>query len=109
MLHELDPLAIQALQALTSLVHDRINVADSGKLVNSASTADSAISVEPEDTKATTTGSFSLQDDPVAKILWTLEPCVLQNMFLAMAVSFYHFLCYSAYSYSASLNFSEWL
>jgi hypothetical protein len=91
-LHEMDPLAIQALHVLVSFVHDRINVSDSGELVQSVSTTASATSVEVEDAKAMATNSFRLQDDLVAKILWTLDPCTLQNVFLAMAVSFYHFL-----------------
>lgn len=87
MLHDLEPLAIQALHALVSLVHNRISIADCGELVQSESTSDSAVSVEVECKKPVTTNSFSLEDDPVAKILWNLDPCTLQNVFLAMAVS----------------------
>lgn len=94
MLHDLEPLAIQALHVLVSLVHDRISIADHGELVQSESTSDSVVSVQVECKKATTSNSFSLEDDPVAKILWNLEPCTLQNVFLAMAVSLLpiHFL-----------------
>lgn len=88
MLHQLEPLAIQALHVLVSLVHDRISIADSGELMHSASITVSEASVEVEHKKTTTTNSFSLEDDPVAKILSALEPCTLQNVFLAMAVSF---------------------
>ncbi|GMN48863.1 hypothetical protein TIFTF001_018030 [Ficus carica] len=88
MLHQLEPLAIQALHVLVSLVHDRISIADSGELTQSASRADSAAGVEVEHQKTMATNSFSLEDDPVAKILWTLEPCTLQNVFLAMAHNF---------------------
>ena len=98
MLHQLEPLAIQALHVLVSLVHDRISIADSGEPTQSASRADSASGVEVEQQKTMATNSFSLEDDPVAKILWTLEPCTLQNVFLAMAVSF---LLTIEYSYAA--------
>lgn len=98
MLHQLEPLAIQALHVLVSLVHDRISIANSDELTQSASRADSAAGVEVEQQKTMATNSFSLEDDPVAKILWTLEPCTLQNVFLAMAVSF---LLTIEYSYAA--------
>ncbi|EXB26544.1 Lysine-specific demethylase 8 [Morus notabilis] len=88
MLHQLEPLAIQALHVLVSLVHDRISIADRGELMHSASRTVSDASVEVEHKKTMTTNSFSLEDDPVAKILSALEPCALQNVFLAMAHNF---------------------
>lgn len=92
MLHELDPFAIQALHELVSLVHECVNVADHGEPVQSNSTTDSTFSMKVEHSKTVTADSFRLEDDPVAKVLWTLEPCTLQNVFLAMAVSILFFL-----------------
>ncbi|PON94977.1 hypothetical protein TorRG33x02_091760 [Trema orientale] len=88
MLRDLEPLAVEALHVLVSLVHDRISIADCGEIVQSEAMKDSAVSVEVQCKKAMTTNSFSLEDDPVAKILWNLDPCTLQNVFLAMAHNF---------------------
>ncbi|KAF3436245.1 hypothetical protein FNV43_RR23337 [Rhamnella rubrinervis] len=88
MLHELDPFAIQVLHELVSLVHECVNVADHGEPVQSNSTNDSTVSLKVEYSKIVTADSFRLEDDPVAKILWTLKPCTLQNVFLAMARNF---------------------
>lgn len=89
MLHQLEPFAIQAFRELVSLVHDsvNVNVADHVEPLQSTLTTDSTASVKVEYKKIMTTDSFSLDDDPVAKILWSLDPCTLQNVFLAMAVS----------------------
>ncbi|XP_015891352.3 lysine-specific demethylase JMJ31 isoform X2 [Ziziphus jujuba] len=87
-LHELEPFSIQALHELVSLVHDSVNIADHVEPVQSTSTADSTASVKVEYKKTMTTDSFSLEDDPVAKILWTLDSCTLQSVFLAMARNF---------------------
>lgn len=87
MFSQLQPFAIQALHELVSLVHESVNVADQGEPVQSTSATDSTASVKVKCEKTMTADSFSVDDDPVAKILWTLEPRTLQHMFLAMAVS----------------------
>jgi hypothetical protein len=43
--------------------------------------------VKHECDKTLTSKLFFLEDDPVAKILWTFDPSTLQNVLLAMAVS----------------------
>ena len=83
---ELEPLAIQALRELVSFVHDSINISDRGEVVPSAAPIDPANKVDVK--KRVATNAFSLEDDPVAKILWMLDPSTLQNVFLALAVSF---------------------
>ncbi|BFG43090.1 hypothetical protein CerSpe_293640 [Prunus speciosa] len=88
MSHELEPLAIHALHELVSLVHHRVNAAELRQQVQSTSTTDSAGSVKDEFTKVVRANSFSLEDDPVAKIIWALQPCTLRNVFLAMVKNF---------------------
>lgn len=90
-LHELEPVAVQVLHALVSLVHRQINVSDSGELVKSAPTTDSVRRVDVEITKAASGRLPGAQEDEIARILWSLEPCTLQDIFLAMAVNFYAF------------------
>lgn len=87
MSHELEPLAIHALHELVSLVHHRVNAAERRQLVQSALTTDSAASVKDEITKVVRANSFCLEDDPVAKIIWALQPCTFRNVFLSMVVS----------------------
>ncbi|GLT77087.1 hypothetical protein SLA2020_487050 [Shorea laevis] len=88
LLHELEPFSLGALRELVSLVHDHINVADQTQPMQSASVNDPAPYVKDEHQKTLTTELFQLEDDPVAKILWNLEPHTLQNVFLAMAHNF---------------------
>lgn len=89
MLNELEPLAIQSLHELISLVHDRVNVADQGQLMDSTSTSDSAVGEKGECKKIVKNDAYHLDDDPVASILWKLQPLTLQSVFLSMAVSLY--------------------
>ncbi|ONH93488.1 hypothetical protein PRUPE_8G234700 [Prunus persica] len=88
MSHELEPLAIHALHELVSLVHHRVNAAELRQPVQSTTTTDSAASVKDEFTKVVRANSFSLEDDPVAKIIWALQPCTFRNVFLAMVKNF---------------------
>lgn len=90
--HELEPLALQALHELVSLVHDRVNVVDQSTPLQSTSKNDSTVGVKGPYQKIVAANLFHLEDDPVAKILWILEPLTLQNVFLAMVVSFYSLL-----------------
>ncbi|KAL5792857.1 hypothetical protein ACOSP7_001451 [Xanthoceras sorbifolium] len=86
-LHELGPYSLQALHELVSLVHDRVNVADLSQPMQCTSTTNSELNVK-DYRKIVATALFRLEDDPIAKILWTLEPCILQGVFLAMAHNF---------------------
>ncbi|XP_048442990.1 uncharacterized protein LOC103941891 isoform X2 [Pyrus x bretschneideri] len=88
MSHVLEPLAVLALHELISLVHGHVNAAEQRQPVQSASTTASAANVKDECIKVVRPGSFSLEDDPVAKIFWTLHPITLKNVFLAMVNSF---------------------
>ncbi|XP_021654531.2 lysine-specific demethylase JMJ31 isoform X1 [Hevea brasiliensis] len=87
-LHLLEPYALQVLHDLVSLVHDRVNLIDQSHLVESTSANDSAVSMKGQYDKTATTNVFILEDDPVAKILWTLDPHTLQNVLLSMAHNF---------------------
>jgi hypothetical protein len=80
----LEPFALQVLHELVSLVHDRVNGPVQSTFIN-----DSAARVKGECKEVATANLFHLDDDPVAKILSTLEPSTLQHVFLAMAVSLY--------------------
>lgn len=82
MLHELEPAAVQVLHELVSLVHNSVSVASQEQQMLSASMNDSEPGVNGECKL-----NHKLNDDPVAKILWDVEPQTLQNVFLAMAVS----------------------
>lgn len=88
-LHVLEPYALQVLHELVSLVHDRVNLIDQSQLVESTSANDSAVNMKGQYDKTATANLFVLEDDPVAKILWTLDPYTIQNVLLAMAVSLY--------------------
>ncbi|WJZ90079.1 hypothetical protein VitviT2T_009253 [Vitis vinifera] len=88
MLHEVEPLALQALHKLVALVHDSVKVADRTEPVHSTSGNDSDVKVKSEQKRIVASDLFHLEDDPLAKILWTLEPLTLQNVFLAMVHNF---------------------
>ncbi|XP_022771160.1 uncharacterized protein LOC111314264 isoform X2 [Durio zibethinus] len=88
LLHELEPYALQALHKLVALVQDRVNASDQNKPVLSTSTNGLMCYAIDERNKTLMTEIFHLEDDPVAKILWILEPCNFQDMFLAMAHNF---------------------
>lgn len=81
---ELEPLAIQSLHELISLVHDRVNVIDPRQLTSSSSTSVSTVG-EKDESKII--DAYLLGDDPVASILWKLHPLTLRSVFLSMAVS----------------------
>jgi hypothetical protein len=86
-LHELEPFSLQALHELVSVVHDRVNITDQSQCIQSTPPNDSKVSVKHECDKTLTSKLFFLEDDPVAKILWTFDPSTLQTVLLAMAVS----------------------
>ncbi|CAI0434051.1 unnamed protein product [Linum tenue] len=69
-LNQLEPFALQALHELVSLVHDHVNLDQS------------------QDNKTVTANLYFLEDDRVAKIIWSLDPQTLQNVLLAMVHSF---------------------
>ncbi|KAK4551184.1 hypothetical protein RGQ29_032480 [Quercus rubra] len=85
LLQDLEPIALQVLQEIVSLVHDYINISDHSPLLQSTLIDDSAARVKGEYKKIVPANLFHLEDDPVAKILWSLQPSTLQHVFLAMA------------------------
>jgi hypothetical protein len=87
MLHELEPVAVRALHELVSLVHGHVNATEQTQPVQSTTTTDSAASVKDKGNKVVRVNAFRLEDDPVANIMWTLQPCTLQDVLLAMVVS----------------------
>ena len=89
LLQDLEPIALHVLQEIVSLVHDYINISDHSPLLQSTLIDDSAARVKGEYKKIVPANLFQLEDDPVAKILWSLQPSTLQHVFLAMAVSLY--------------------
>ncbi|EOX94632.1 2-oxoglutarate and Fe(II)-dependent oxygenase superfamily protein, putative isoform 2 [Theobroma cacao] len=84
---ELKPYALQALHELVALVHDHVNASDQNQPVLSTSRDGLTCYVTDGQHKTLTTEIFHIEDDPVAKILWILEPGMFQDIFLAMAVS----------------------
>lgn len=85
MLHDLEPCVLKSLHELVSLVHDHVSAADLSNAVDSSSTSDIEKTTEPK--KIEISELYYLEEDPVANILWALEPLNLQKMFLAMLVS----------------------
>ncbi|KAK9982984.1 hypothetical protein SO802_032509 [Lithocarpus litseifolius] len=88
LLQDLEPIALQVLHEIVSLVHDCINISDHSQLLQSTLIDDSAARVKGECKKIVPANLFHLEDDPVAKILWSLQPSTLQHVFLAMAYNF---------------------
>ncbi|KAL2540624.1 2-oxoglutarate (2OG) and Fe(II)-dependent oxygenase superfamily protein [Abeliophyllum distichum] len=84
MLHKLEPRALLSLQELISLVHGHVN--QSQQAETSASQSVSGGKDEIKETVNTTL--FILDEDPIAQIIWTLHPLILQSVFLAMAHNF---------------------
>ncbi|KAL3827993.1 hypothetical protein ACJIZ3_016795 [Penstemon smallii] len=85
MLHELEPHALHSLQELVSLVHERVNQSQS---ISTDSEDPSVSQEEVEVTKSVKTNFLNLKEDPIAYIVWTLEPHAFQSVFLAMAHNF---------------------
>ena len=83
---ELEPAAVQVLHELVFLIHNCVGIANQDQQSLSASRNDSDIGVIDECEKRL---MVELGDDPVAKILWGIEPRALQYVFLTMAVSLY--------------------
>lgn len=83
-LHELEPHALRSLHELVSLVHHRINQNQPAGNVS----ADQSVSREEDEVKKIVkTNLFNLEEDPIANIVWNLEPRAFQSVFLTMAVS----------------------
>ncbi|GAB2234584.1 hypothetical protein Droror1_Dr00003840 [Drosera rotundifolia] len=72
------PQALQTLHELVTIVHDRVNV---GSQPQQPTTASDGGNIQVGDL-------YSLDDDPVAKILWNTEPVILRNAFFAMVQKF---------------------
>ncbi|CAL0300599.1 unnamed protein product [Lupinus luteus] len=81
---ELEPAAAQVLHDLVSLVHNYVG-ANQDQQSLSASINDVEVR---EDDKYEKRVDDCLKDDPIAKILWDVEPRSLQHVFLAMAHNF---------------------
>ena len=81
---ELEPAAAQVLHELVSLVHNSVSSTQDGQSL-STSINDYELAGNDKHEKIVTS---DLKDDPLAKILWDVEPQTLQCVFLAMAVSF---------------------
>ncbi|XP_058105308.1 lysine-specific demethylase JMJ31 isoform X2 [Magnolia sinica] len=86
-LQQLEPVGLQAFHELVSLVHDSINVAGQSQEGHSTSVKGSTVHLKEENIQVMT-ASFCLEDDPVANILWTLKPLVLQHVLSSMVHNF---------------------
>uniref|UniRef100_A0A7N0TUM9 JmjC domain-containing protein n=1 Tax=Kalanchoe fedtschenkoi TaxID=63787 RepID=A0A7N0TUM9_KALFE len=80
LLQDLDPVTIDAIHKLVSLVHDLVPVMDQSpkKPFNSSTDSSTKVALPPS----------CLEGDPVAKIFGSLDPLHLQNVFLTMASKF---------------------
>ncbi|KAH1227388.1 Lysine-specific demethylase JMJ30 [Glycine max] len=81
---ELEPAAAQVLHELVSLVHNSVSSTQDGQSL-STSINDYELAGNDKHEKIVTS---DLKDDPLAKILWDVEPQTLQCVFLAMAHNF---------------------
>ncbi|KAI3449687.1 hypothetical protein Pfo_006352 [Paulownia fortunei] len=84
-LRELEPHALRSLHELVSLVHHCIN---QNQPIGNISADQSVSGEEDEVKKIVKTNSFNLEEDPIANIVWTLEPRAFQSVFLTMAHNF---------------------
>ncbi|KAL9265184.1 Lysine-specific demethylase JMJ31-like protein [Drosera capensis] len=80
------PQTLPALHELVAIVHDRVKVGNAPLQPTTAHNA--GISSNTESTSIQVGDLFSLADDPVAKILWNIEPVILQIVFLTMVQKF---------------------
>ncbi|KAF6173395.1 hypothetical protein GIB67_027090 [Kingdonia uniflora] len=87
-LHQLEPNALQALHQLVCLVNDGINVVRQTQPEQTSSADSSLVDINGKPMKAAIEHLFCVKDDPVADILWFLEPLELQNVLLAMVHQF---------------------
>ncbi|RZC78631.1 hypothetical protein C5167_002856 [Papaver somniferum] len=77
----MDTVFPQALHQLVSLVHDGVNIASQSEQLQSTP-------MEDECKKDVHPNSFCAEEDPVAKVISTLEPLQLQNVLLGMVHNF---------------------
>lgn len=83
MLQDLEPLELQSLHELVSLVHDHVN---EGQPVGCSSIETAGVETNDQmDNRKEVFHNF--QEDPVANLIWTLNPLMLRIVFVAMAVS----------------------
>ncbi|KAK9146583.1 hypothetical protein Sjap_006486 [Stephania japonica] len=84
----MEPETLRALHELISLVHDNVKIA--GQSQSGESTSKDTITVETEDEskKMLKDKSSLLLEDPIARIIWTLEPLKLRAVLLAMVHNF---------------------
>lgn len=82
--YDLEPMAIQALHELVSLVHDQVNLNDRSQHMQSNLANSSMISIQGGDKSI-----LNLEDDRVALLLGKTNPHALQIVLLAMAVRFF--------------------
>lgn len=80
--YDLDPVAIQALHELVSLVHNQVNLNDRSQHMQSNLANSSMISIQGGDKSI-----LNLEDDRVALLLGKTNLHALQSVLLTMAVS----------------------
>ncbi|KAG0456900.1 hypothetical protein HPP92_022057 [Vanilla planifolia] len=83
---KLDPQALDVLYKLISLVHTNLSIPSHSEISGLSSTA-SIISTESGD-ESNSIGHSSLIENPVASILWNIDPLVLQDVLLFMVNNF---------------------
>ncbi|KAH7652266.1 tRNA(Phe) (7-(3-amino-3-carboxypropyl)wyosine(37)-C(2))-hydroxylase protein [Dioscorea alata] len=82
-LEQLEPFTSVVLHELISLVHNTLN--SSGQNQVKASHLEALdVNIENDCTHARTENSVLLEDNPITSIFWTIEPLVLQKVFLVM-------------------------
>ncbi|KAL7112987.1 hypothetical protein ACP275_04G035400 [Erythranthe tilingii] len=84
-LNDLQPEALRCLNELVSLVHHQI---DQIQPVGDIQTECSVSGEEDKIEKIVKTKFFNLEEDPIANVVWSLEPRAFQSVFLTMAHNF---------------------
>lgn len=69
------------------MVHDHVSVSGQNDKVQEATARKFALSMSNHQSEIVQADILSLEDDPVAKILWDLDPSTLEEVILAMVVS----------------------
>ena len=88
-LEQLEPLELQYLNKIVSLVHETVNVSSQ----NQFGIQDFTVSEQDnQENKGCSLDLLTMSNDPFAAILYKMNPLTLCNVFLAMVVGWLEFL-----------------
>lgn len=88
MLQQLEPFGIKVIYELMSLVHESVKVGDQNETLQCTSSKGAVPHEKCEYGQIATDNSSPIDTDPVASILWAVEPLVLKKVLLALVNHF---------------------